>query len=41
MKILEKLDEKDKTTSRKGAFLYRFNPEKYQEMVERGVDFVI
>ena len=41
MKILEKLDEKDKTNSRKGAFLYRFNPEKYQEMVERGVDFVI
>lgn len=41
MKILEKLGEKDKTNSRKGAFLYRFNPEKYQEMVERGVDFVI
>lgn len=41
MKILEKLEEKDKTNSRKGAFLYRFNPEKYQEMVERGVDFVI
>lgn len=41
MKILEKLDEKDKTNSRKGAFLYRFNPEKYQEMVERGVDFVL
>lgn len=41
MKILEKLEEKDKTNSRKGAFLYRFNPEKYQEMVERGVDFII
>ena len=41
MKILEKLEEKDKTNSRKGAFLYRFNPEKYQEMVKRGVDFVI
>ncbi len=41
MKILEKLEEKDKTSSRKGAFLYRFNPEKYQEMVKRGVDFVI
>ena len=41
MNILEKLEEKDKTNSRKGAFLYRFNPEKYQEMVKRGVDFVI
>ena len=41
MKILEKLAEKDKTNSRKGAFLYRFNPEKYQAMVERGVDFLI
>ncbi|MCP9236204.1 NUDIX domain-containing protein [Lewinella sp. JB7] len=27
--ILEKLDEKDKTSSRKGSFLYRFDAEKY------------
>ncbi|MEM6318817.1 MAG: NUDIX domain-containing protein [Bacteroidota bacterium] len=41
LKVLEKLEEKDKSSSRKGAFLYRFQPEKYQEMVERGVDFVL
>lgn len=27
--VLQKLDEKDKTSSRKGAFLYRFDPNKY------------
>ncbi|MBB4080743.1 ADP-ribose pyrophosphatase YjhB (NUDIX family) [Lewinella aquimaris] len=27
--ILEKLDEKDKTSSRKGSFLYRFDADKY------------
>lgn len=41
MNVLEKLNEKDKTTSRKGAFLYRFNPDKYQEMVDKGIDFVL
>jgi len=41
MNVLEKLEEKDKTSSRKGAYLYRFIPAKYQEMVEKGVDFVI
>ncbi len=41
MNVLEKLAEKDKTSSRKGAYLYRFIPAKYQEMVEKGVDFVI
>jgi len=41
MNVLEKLEEKDKTSSRKGAFLYRFIPAKYEEMVEKGVDFVI
>lgn len=29
--VLQKLDEKDKTSSRKGAFLYRFDPEKYNK----------
>lgn len=27
--VLIKLDEKDKTSSRKGSFLYQFDPEKY------------
>ena len=41
MDILDKLAEKDKTTSRKGAFLYRFKEEKYQNMMEKGIDFEI
>ena len=41
MNILLKMEEKDKSSSRKGAYLYRFIPEKYKEMVEKGVDFVI
>lgn len=39
MKILEKLDEKDKSSSRKGAFLYRFDEHKYQQLVEKGMHF--
>lgn len=41
MNILEKLEEKDKTESRKGAYFYRFIKEKYDEMTERGVDFMV
>ncbi len=41
LNVLEKLDEKDKSSSKKGAFLYRFNQDRYQEMLEKGVDFVI
>jgi ADP-ribose pyrophosphatase YjhB (NUDIX family) len=29
LNILQKLDEKDKTTSRKGSYLYQFDAEKY------------
>ena len=39
MNILEKLDEKDKTSSRKGAFLYRFDKAKYEELSGKGFDF--
>jgi len=39
MDILEKLTEKDKTTSKKGAFLYRFKEEKYQIMMKKGINF--
>ncbi|MEI7675132.1 MAG: NUDIX domain-containing protein [Bacteroidales bacterium] len=39
MDILEKLDEKDKTTSRKGAFYYRFNKEKYDHLLQQGLHF--
>ena len=39
MDILEKLDEKDKSTSRKGAFYYRFNKEKYDHLLQQGLHF--
>ena len=39
--VLDKLAEQDKKSSRKGAFLYRFNEEQYEKMIREGVDFVI
>jgi hypothetical protein len=36
MDILEKLDEKDKQLSRKGAYYYRFNKGKYDRLLEDG-----
>ncbi len=39
--LLIKLDEKDRTTSKKGAFLYKFDFEKYKVLEESGFDFVI
>lgn len=39
--VLTKLNEKDKSTSKKGAWLYRFNDEKYQTLLESGYDFEI
>lgn len=39
MGFLDKLTEKDKSSSKKGAFLYQFNPEKYQELVSKGFYF--
>jgi len=41
MGLLDKLDEKDKSGSRKGAYLYQFNAENYQKMVREGVDFIL
>lgn len=41
MNILDKLDQKDKSGSRKGAFLYRFNQGRYKAMAEKGFDFEI
>jgi 8-oxo-dGTP diphosphatase len=37
--IVEKLNEKDKNSSRKGSYLYRFDPDKYQR--NRSVEFNI
>jgi len=37
--LIEKLDEKDKETSKKGAFYYKFNKEKYLASTELGFHF--
>jgi len=39
MNILEKLDEKDKNASKRGAYYYRFNKEKYDRKLEGGAAF--
>ena len=39
LNVLEKLNEKDKTSSRKGSFLFRFNKEQYKKAVEQGASF--
>lgn len=39
MDIIEKLETKDKSTSKKGAFLYRFNKKKYNKLHQDGFLF--
>ena len=39
MDVLEKLEEKDKYTSKRGAYLYKFNKEKYDRRLEEGFNF--
>jgi hypothetical protein len=39
MDILEKLDTKNKNASKRGAFYYRFNKEKYDHRLENGAVF--
>lgn len=39
MDILEKLEEKDKNSSKRGAFYYKFNKEKYDQLIEQGMHF--
>ena len=41
MGFLDKLEEKDKSMSKKGAYLYRFNKEKYENLMKEGFNFVI
>jgi len=41
MNILIKLDEKDKTNSKKGAYLYTFDKKKYNQLLKKGYDFRI
>ncbi len=39
--ILEKMEEKDMEGSRKGAFLYKFDKVKYDELISNGLSFNI
>lgn len=39
MDILEKLATKDKKSSKRGAYFYKFNEEKYNRLVEQGFGF--
>lgn len=41
MGLLDKLDEKEKRTSKKGAFYYKFNTEKYEELLQKGFNFEV
>lgn len=41
LNVLIKLDEKDKSQSRRGAFLYKFDHAKYVKLQESGFDFEI
>lgn len=38
--ILHKLDEKEKTTSKKGAYLYVFDKGKYEQLSHEGLKFI-
>ncbi len=41
LNVLVKLDEKDKSTSRRGAFLYKFDDKNYQKLLKSGYNFEI
>lgn len=41
LNVLIKLDEKDKSTSRRGAFLYKFDYRNYKTLLESGYNFEI
>lgn len=41
MGLLDKLEEKEKKTSKKGAFYYKFNTEKYEELLQKGFNFEV
>ena len=41
LEVLDKLEEKEKGHSKKGAFYYRFKPQKYQELLSNGGGFLL
>lgn len=40
LSILQKLNEKDKMTSKRGAFYYRFDYKKYKKLEQEGLKFI-
>lgn len=41
MDILEKSEKKDKSASKRGAFYYTFNTEKYEQLLQKGSYFAL
>ena len=41
LNVLEKLEEKDKSGSKRGAFLHKFNKENYLQLLKAGYNFEI
>lgn len=41
LNVLVKLEEKDKSTSKRGAFLYKFDNRNYQKLLKSGFNFEI
>ncbi len=41
LNVLRKLEEKDKSTSKRGAFLYQFDYDNYQKLLKSGYNFEI
>jgi hypothetical protein len=39
--LLKKLDKKDMSESKKGAYLYEFDKEKYERKINEGFNFKI
>ena len=39
--VLIKLDEKDKSGSKRGAFLYKFDDDRYKNLISKGNDFEV
>lgn len=41
LQVLQKLDEKEKKSSKKGAYLYQFERDKYKKLTENGFSFEV
>lgn len=39
--VLVKLDEKDKLSSKRGAYLYKFDHKRYKNLIKKGYDFQV